>query len=361
MNRENLSYIQEQIDYQFQNKDLLVQAFIRKSYAMENGGEDNELLEFIGDKVLDLLVVKYLTDSYGSFGHNDEEFNSEEEYDKFTCDYDEGKLTKMKVHLVQKKMLAHRIDLLRFARFLIMGKGEYNRHVDKLDSVKEDLFKAIIGAVALDSDWNMRILERVVDNMLCPDAELNNDYDCENFIGRVQDWTVKTAGFLPSYHIVPGSQARYLMGRRYIRDQQLSYYACGMMNRDKYVCFLTLPGREEIFVGKEESEYAARFHAAKLAYNFILDNDLMPTIRDEIEDPNYNDSIGQLETLSRKGYFSIPKYGFKETYTKGRNHVWACKCMIKEIDIVTNARSSSKKDAKKKAAFDMLEYVLQEE
>lgn len=75
----------------------------------------------------------------------------------------------------------------------------------------------------------------------------------------------------------------------------------------------------------KDFEYGARFHAAKLAYNFILDNDLMPTIRDEIEGPNYNDSIGQLETLSRRGYFSIPKYDFKETHDEDGNPIWACK------------------------------------
>ena len=360
MNREDLSYIQDQIDYQFKNEDLLIQAFVRKSYAMENGGEDNELLEFIGDKVLDFLVVKYLTDSYGSFGHDDEEFNPEEDYDEFICDYDEGELTEMKSHLVQKKMLAHRIDLLGFARFLIKGKGDYKRHVEEKDSVKEDLFEAIIGAVALDSDWNMQSLERVVDNMLCPDAELDNDDDCENFIGKVQDWSVKTAGVLPSYHIYPASlQDLYQMyDGRYIRDRESPYH--GFLG-NSYVCHLTLPEIEKKFVGEDESEYGARFHAAKVAYNFILDNNLMPTIRDEIEDPNYNDSIGQLETLSRRGYFSIPKYNFKETYAKDGNPIWTCKCTIKEIDNVTNAKSSSKRDAKKKAAFKMLKYVLKEE
>ena len=33
--------VQNQIDYQFENKDLLYQAFTRSSYANENGGMDN--------------------------------------------------------------------------------------------------------------------------------------------------------------------------------------------------------------------------------------------------------------------------------------------------------------------------------
>ena len=52
--------VQGQIGYKFKNIDLLNQAFTRRSYTEENGGENNEILEFIGDKALDLAVVKVL-------------------------------------------------------------------------------------------------------------------------------------------------------------------------------------------------------------------------------------------------------------------------------------------------------------
>ena len=67
MEEKDLIFIQDQIGYDFKNTDLLQQAFIRRSYAKEYGGEDNEVLEFIGDKVLDIIVVKLLTEKYGCF------------------------------------------------------------------------------------------------------------------------------------------------------------------------------------------------------------------------------------------------------------------------------------------------------
>jgi len=76
---------------------------------------------------------------------------------------------------------------------------------------------------------------------------------------------------------------------------------------------------------------------------------------------HYNDSIGQLEILFRRGYFSLPTYKYKETHDEDGNPIWACQCRIKEVDNVTNGRSSSKKDSKKQAAYDMLTYVLEEE
>lgn len=56
MDSKDLQVIEARIGYSFKNSDLLQQAFVRRSYARENGGEDNEVLEFIGDKVLDFLL-----------------------------------------------------------------------------------------------------------------------------------------------------------------------------------------------------------------------------------------------------------------------------------------------------------------
>ena len=65
MNNEMLEMIQGQIGYRFKNTDLLQQAFVRRSYSKENGGENNEVLEFIGDKALDFIIVKKLAEKYG--------------------------------------------------------------------------------------------------------------------------------------------------------------------------------------------------------------------------------------------------------------------------------------------------------
>ena len=56
MDTNDLIGIENQIDYKFKNRDLLQQAFVRRSYSVENGGANNEVLEFIGDKALDFVV-----------------------------------------------------------------------------------------------------------------------------------------------------------------------------------------------------------------------------------------------------------------------------------------------------------------
>ena len=129
MTTNELNYIQNHIDYQFKNTDLLEQAFIRRSYSEENGGADNELLEFIGDKALDLAVVKFLSDKYGYFAHDDEDDTLEDWPNHYMNEYDEGELTEFKAQLVQKTTLADRIDFLGFAELLVMNKSDKKAQV----------------------------------------------------------------------------------------------------------------------------------------------------------------------------------------------------------------------------------------
>ena len=134
MENNDFIFIQDQIGYNFKNTDLLQQAFVRRSYSKENGGEDNEVLEFIGDKVLDFIIVKFLTEKYGYFLNECDDFNENEDFNEFATDYHENQLTEIKKKLVQKKTLSRRIDILGLAEYLIMGKGDVKNRVYEEDS-----------------------------------------------------------------------------------------------------------------------------------------------------------------------------------------------------------------------------------
>ena len=56
-----------------------------------------------------------------------------------------------------------------------MNRSDEEDEVYYRDSVKEDLFEAIIGAVVLDSDWDIKTVEHVVEYMLEPGAELDKE------------------------------------------------------------------------------------------------------------------------------------------------------------------------------------------
>lgn len=351
MESNDIRFIQDQIGYKFSNPDLLRQAFVRKSFSNENGGQNNEVLEFIGDKVLDYVVVKLLCTRFGSV-------TSDEEWNEYKCQHSEGKLTEIKKSLVRKSNLAYRIRMLDLEQYLIMGQSDCNKNMQNEDSVQEDLFEAILGAIAIDSNWDMQALQEAVEIMLNPDENLEGE---ENYVEMIQEWTLRDSGSIPLYHFEKGgysstwhfpfdgiSQSCNVWGSLQERELMQSTHRCLLKISDN------LP----IFRGFGKSKNQARKNACKLAYEYLEKNDYLFTIEDEIDEPSKDQAINQLEILARRGYFPVPTYDFSEEYDDNGNPIWQSKCRIEGESKVYKAKASSKKEAKKQAAYKMLKYVL---
>ena len=331
---EHLDDVQRQISYWFNNIDLLFQAFTRRSYSEENGGENNEVLEFVGDRVLDFYVTKILMDRFGYTKSNLDDFDPEEDNDEFVVDTytNEGSLTIIKKKLVNKKMLAHRIEKLGFKEYLFMGKGDIQQHKENEDSVKEDLFEAILGAIAIDSEWNPDELENSVNFMLNMDHFLTNGLTEENdYVGLVQQWNQKENGEVPEYEF----EELYNGGFR------------------AYLVLNTQRGPRRYHAdGDNKSE--ARANVAEYAYNDLDEHDELFTIMDELpEELTLDNAINTLQELAQKGYVSMPVYFLPEEqyYDNNGNPRWVAKCAIRSHAIEETAYATSKKVAKKYAAY----------
>lgn len=360
MKNENQSIreIQNKIGYEFKNTDLMFQAFVRKSYSEENGGENNEVLEFIGDKVLDLIVVKLLTEKYGRITKT--KLTVYDDLEAFICQRNEGELTELKRKLVEKKNLAGRMLDLGFSKFLIMSKGDLDKEIQFSQSAMEDLFEAIIGAVALDSNWDLKEIQNVVEYMLGFN-EIVDDED-DNYIALLQEWSLKKYGVLPD--VQSKLLDKYENSNMLIRPSNViaaKWNHTGTIYIQKVrKCEIRLTDISYIFIGYGYSNSEARKSASEVAYKYLEKNDLLLSIQDEIDNPNKDDAINQLEILARRGYFSIPAYDFEQSYDNDGNPVWNCKCSVDEYEKSFKAKSSSKKNAKKSCAFKMLKYVLEE-
>ena len=81
---DHLDEVQNKIGHLFENQDLLFQAFTRSSYSTQYGGESNEVLEFLGDRVLDFYVVKVIADRFG-FTKSQSDYYDEENDDDEYC------------------------------------------------------------------------------------------------------------------------------------------------------------------------------------------------------------------------------------------------------------------------------------
>ena len=350
MTKNELNYVQVHIDYHFKNPDLLEQAFTRSSYAEESGGGDNEILEFIGDKALDFVVVKYLAERWGGYVEPSELSKGIQNH--YYNELDEGELTEIKAKLVQKKTLSRRIEYLGFEDFLMMGKSDTKQGINHTASVKEDLFEAIIGAVTLDSNWNLDAISHVVENMLEYSAEIG-DEETLNYVGQLQDWSLAKEGELPLYHVQEYSDS-YMYTGQYITDNSRPIYG----PRPRYMCYAKLPKVDAVFLAFGDSQNEARRLVAKRALEFIEENGLQFTIRDEIPDLEFSKAINQLETLARRGYFPLPTYDFEYRYDENGNPIWTAICHVEGYGAVTGEGKSVKVIAKKDAAWEMLKRVL---
>ena len=125
----------------FTNRDLLRQALTHESFINEWGSDEAEgeissyeRLEYLGDAVLNYAVANALFER--STGAN------------------EGELSMGRAHIVCKDSLAEAAQELDLGDHILRGKGEisYSPHVR--DSVLEDSFEAIIGAIHEDQGYD---------------------------------------------------------------------------------------------------------------------------------------------------------------------------------------------------------------
>jgi len=128
----NIKEFENNIGYEFKNKDLLIKALTHTSYAYENKVESNEKLEFLGDSILEFVSSKYLYDNYPNLK--------------------EGEMTKVRATVVCEESL-HKVAIkLNFSDFLNLGKSESSNQANLSKAILADSVEALIAAIYLDSN-----------------------------------------------------------------------------------------------------------------------------------------------------------------------------------------------------------------
>lgn len=133
----NFSKLEQKLAISFNNKDLLKQAFIHRSYLNENPNidlEHNERLEFLGDAVLELVVTEYLYKNYPNKS--------------------EGELTSWRAALVNAKMLSGIAQNLGFNDFLLLSRGEAKETGKARQYILANTLEAFIGAMYIDLGYD---------------------------------------------------------------------------------------------------------------------------------------------------------------------------------------------------------------
>jgi len=124
--KNSIKKIEETVKINFQNKKLLLQSLIHKSF---NEQYNNEKLEFLGDRVIGLVISKKLLELYP--------------------EENEGVIDKKFSNLVNKKTCTKIAKQLRLKQFIKTGKSFKNIKSSD-EKILSDCCEALIGAIYLD-------------------------------------------------------------------------------------------------------------------------------------------------------------------------------------------------------------------
>ena len=133
---ERLAVAERLLGHQFGNRDLLAEALTHRSATQpkkrgRKRANSNERLEFIGDRVLGLVIAEWLIERFP--------------------DEQEGALGPRHAHLVSRQVLAEIADRAGLSEALAIGPSEARAGVGQLANVLADAMEAAIGAMYLDA------------------------------------------------------------------------------------------------------------------------------------------------------------------------------------------------------------------
>ncbi|PLY10299.1 MAG: ribonuclease III [Arcobacter sp.] len=165
------------LDYQFKNKDLIVEALTHKSFKKPY---NNERLEFLGDAVLNLIVGEYL-------------------YKKFPAS-NEGDLSKIRASLVNETGFTKLANEIKLGDYIYLSVAEERNKGRTKASILSDAFEAIMGAVYLE--YGLEVLKPIILTLLEKSYDkINLDVLFSDYKTALQEITQAEFGSIPEYKI----------------------------------------------------------------------------------------------------------------------------------------------------------------
>ena len=174
--------LEKKLKIKFIDQKILIKSLTHKSYDSK---ENNEKIEFLGDRVLGLIIAKKLLEIY-----------PEEK---------EGILDKKFASLVNKKKcleIAKKIELDKY----ILVSNPKNKKIVIEDKVIADCLEALIGAIYLDKGLNFT--EKLILNLWSEHitASVITQIDAKT---KLQEHSLKIFKILPTYKLISNTGPRH--------------------------------------------------------------------------------------------------------------------------------------------------------
>ena len=180
--KKNYQSLEKKINIKFKNTNLLIQSLTHKSH---NSLKNNEKIEFLGDRVLGLVIAKKLLEIYP--------------------DEKEGILDKKFASLVNKRTcleIAKNINLEKY----ILTFNPNNKKIKIEDKIISDCCEALIGALYLDKGLN--ITEKIILNLWKNhiNKSVVTQIDAKT---KLQELALKNFKKLPIYKLISNTGPRH--------------------------------------------------------------------------------------------------------------------------------------------------------
>ena len=178
----NYQDLQKKINFKFKNLDLLIKSLTHKSFDSKN---NNEKLEFLGDRVLGLVIAKKLLEIYP--------------------DEKEGILDKKFASLVNKKTCLEIAKKINLDKYILIFNSN-NKKIKIEDKIVSDSCEALIGAVYLDKGFN--IVEKTILKLWSTHIKKSiiTQIDAKT---KLQEFSLKKFKKLPIYKLISNTGPRH--------------------------------------------------------------------------------------------------------------------------------------------------------
>ncbi len=179
---DKIKILQRKIKIDFKNEKILLQAITHKSFDPNNNYEN---LEFLGDRVLGLVVSKKLFEIFPN--------------EKV------GSLDKKLASLVNKNKCLEVGNLLNLKEFVITGNSKSSRNIVE-NKIISDCCEAIIGAIYLDRGFEVSkiFILKQWKNLIN-----NSETTFVDAKTRLQEYSLKNFKILPIYKLVSNTGPRH--------------------------------------------------------------------------------------------------------------------------------------------------------
>jgi len=178
MNKIKINKLQQILDIQFKSQDLLIKALTHKSFDPDN---NNEKLEFLGDRVLGLIISMKLIELYPN--------------------QKVGMLDKKFASLVNKNICLEVGKKLSLEQFILIGNSNKKTYTIE-NKIISDCCESIIGAIYLEKGYNLT--KKIVLNYWKDYIKLSN-INIVDSKTKLQELSLKYFKKLPIYKLVSHS------------------------------------------------------------------------------------------------------------------------------------------------------------